>query len=95
MPDPIDIYAMAAKFRRDLLKHERAAAMELTEYYGGLWKHFKSDLKILQDAMRIAREAGEEISPAWLMRERRLQSLMEQAAERWKEYVELANGIIT
>ena len=73
-----DIYAVAAQFKAELLRRERAAASRLVRAYGQAWQQIQVELKHLTDQIEAARIAGEEVSAAWLFQRGRLETLKSQ-----------------
>lgn len=80
-----EIYRLAQRFRRELLRGERRAANELVRAYGEIWRRIKYELDSLLEEIARRREAGEEVPISWLWESGRLQRLEAQiAAElRW------------
>jgi SPP1 gp7 family putative phage head morphogenesis protein len=75
---PGRIYEVAAEHRRALLAGEREAAARMVRAYGEAWKRIQSELEYITQRIEEARRAGEEVSAAWLYRQRRWQALREQ-----------------
>lgn len=78
MAGPGAIYQAAERHRQELLLQERAAATEMVRRYGQAWQRLRASLDALQVRMAQAREAGEEVSLAWLYREQRYRALLAQ-----------------
>lgn len=70
-----DIYTIAERFRAELLRRERQAATELVRAYGAAWQRIKGRLDGLAEQIALARQRGEEVSPAWLLQQNRLQTI--------------------
>jgi len=86
-----DIFRTADRFRRDLLRRDRAATTEMVRRYGQIWKALKTEIDKLTRQYYAAAAAGEATSPAWVFQLGRLQSLQRQveaelaAYARWAE----------
>ncbi|NOZ27973.1 MAG: hypothetical protein GXP39_07975 [Chloroflexi bacterium] len=89
-----DLERAVNRFRRELLQNERRAAGEMVRYYGEVWRTVSVRLDALQRQIAEAREAGEEVSPAWLFRQRRLESLRVQVEAELRRFAEFADGMI-
>jgi len=87
---PGQIYETAERFRRELLRNERRAASEIVHYYGQTWRRIKEQADDLLRMIREARDAGEEVSPAWLFRYRRLEELQAQVEAELRNFVGFA-----
>ena len=88
---PGRIYQVAAEHRRALLAGEREAAARMVRAYGESWKRIQSELEYITRRIEDARRAGEEVSAAWLYRQRRWQALREQVlaeVQRFERQVE-------
>ena len=88
---PGRIYEVAAEHRRALLAGEREAAARMVRAYGEAWKRIQSELEYITQRIEEARRAGEEVSAAWLYRQRRWQALREQVlaeVQRFERQVE-------
>lgn len=87
MPEPEgQIFEIAGRFRRELLRRERAAASEMVRYYGDVWRRIREQVDDLSRKIREAREAGEDVSPAWLFQQRRLESLRAQVEAELRNF---------
>lgn len=75
---PGRIYEVVEAHRRALLAGEREAAGRMVRAYGEVWKRIQSELEYITQRIEEARRAGEEVSAAWLYRQRRWQALREQ-----------------
>lgn len=73
-----NVYQISARYRADLLAGDREAAARLAEQYGQAWQRIDAYREALQVKIDAARDAGEDISVAWLMRRDRLLALEEQ-----------------
>lgn len=79
------------RFRRDLLRGERAAASEMVRVYGESWKRIRESLQRLTQQISEARERGEQVNRSWLIQEGRLQALqllIEREINRFARYAE-------
>jgi hypothetical protein len=92
MPDsPGLLFEMAAQFRRELLRRERAASSRLVRAYGQAWRRIRRELEQLQAEIDQARLVGEVVDPAWLRtryRLRKLQVQVEAEIGRFAEYAD-------
>ena len=75
---PGRIYEVAAEHRRALLAGEREAAARMVRAYAEAWRRIQAELEYITQRIEEARRAGEEVSAAWLYRQRRWQALREQ-----------------
>ena len=82
VPRPGRIYQVAAEHRRALLAGEREAAARMVRAYGEAWKRIQSELEYITQRIEEALAADEEVSAAWLYRQRRWQALREQVLPR-------------
>lgn len=87
----MNIYQTAKKFRRELLKRERAAASSMVSAYGHSWTAIKGKLDALTAQIEEARAAGVEVSQAWLLRQERYQELMTQVEQEIGQYARFAD----
>lgn len=79
MTEPLsDLERVMAQFRGDVLRRERQAAVEMVRQYGGIWQRLKRELAALEQAIAHARDAGEQVDVAWLLRQERYDALLEQ-----------------
>jgi phage putative head morphogenesis protein, SPP1 gp7 family len=72
------IYDLTLQHRERLLRGEKKAASGLIDLYKTSYRDTQSRLQDLQDRIRAARAAGEEISTFWLIREQRYRALLDQ-----------------
>jgi len=75
---PGRIYEVVEAHRRALLAGEREAAALMVRAYAEAWRRIQSELEYITQRIEEARRAGEEVSAAWLYRQRRWQALREQ-----------------
>ena len=80
MPSVLD--KTLKKHRRRLIEREEAAFRELLDAYAVIERDLNAQIRELQRRVAAAREAGQEISPSWFSRERRLRSLLTQVKEQ-------------
>lgn len=80
IPDqrPRDILSMAAAFRAAVIAQEDVAVQELVNAYILILDRLESDLDDLLRRIEVEREAGRDITRAWLARQERLQALVDQ-----------------
>jgi len=88
------IYQIERRFQRDLLRRERSAASEMVKYYGQIWGQIQRQLTELTRKISEARAAGEEVSPAWLFQQQRLESLQLQVEVKLRDFARYAEDII-
>lgn len=74
------------KHRRRLIEREAAAFRELLDAYGVIERELRSAVRELERKIREAQAAGEEISPSWLSRQRRLSSLIDQVKRQIERF---------
>lgn len=89
-----DIYTIAEQFRAELLRRERQAATELVRAYGAVWQRIKRRLDDLGQQITLARQRGEDVSPAWLLQFERLQTLQRHVEVELREFARFAEGRI-
>lgn len=77
------IYAIARRFREELLRQERAAAMEMARRYGEIWRRIKARLDDLGAAYAALEEPP---GPGWLFEQRRLEDLQRQVEAEMAQY---------
>jgi SPP1 gp7 family putative phage head morphogenesis protein len=92
---PSDIERVMADFRRDVLRRERAAASEMVRRYGGIWQRIKLELAALQKAIAEARDAGETVDVAWLLRQERYTALLQHVEGELRTFAAYAESAIT
>lgn len=81
----------AARFRRELLANERAAASDMVRMYGEAWRRTSQRAADVQAQIRAARLTGQPISPAWFYQQDRaetLQAQIEAELRRFAAYAE-------
>ena len=74
------------RHRAELLRLERAAGSEMTRAYGGIAKRLRHSLNQLLREYSEALAAGEDMSPAWLFRRARLESLQGQVEAELRRF---------
>lgn len=92
MPDIIEI---VDQFRADLLLRERRAATEIVRAYGAVWRDIKPHVDALDEQIAQARARGEDVSPAWLLQFRRLESLQRQIEVEVRRVADLVDQVVT
>lgn len=80
MADAPDIFQLADRFRRDLLKRDADVIARLVTSYGHAWRRIREDILLLQRQIDRLQQAGEDTQSREL-RKRRLQLLQAQAEE--------------
>ena len=89
MPSALEL--AAARFRRELLTNERAAASDMVRVYGEAWRRTSQRTADVQAQIRTARLTGQSISPAWFYQQDRaetLQAQIEAELRRFAAYAE-------
>jgi SPP1 gp7 family putative phage head morphogenesis protein len=81
--------------RKRLLGRERAVILEMKNQYGAAWVAIKRDLDHLALQIQAAKKAGEPINAAWLLKQRRLESVERTAAAEMRVLVDLLDKTIT
>lgn len=66
------------KHRRRLIEREEAVFNEMLAAYEDVRRELERQIRAIERRIREARAAGEEISPSWFYRERRLRTLVDQ-----------------
>lgn len=82
------------KHRRKIIEREEVAFRELLNAYGEIEKDLKKSFDDLQQKILDAQSAGEEISPSWFFRERRLKNLLAQVQQQINRFGATATRII-
>jgi SPP1 gp7 family putative phage head morphogenesis protein len=85
-----DIFAIAERFRADLLKRDRAAAAALTRAYGVAWNRIEQRLDVLTTKIEQARSRDKHITKSWLNEQDRLETLKRQVAEEITAFARIA-----
>lgn len=70
------------KHRKRIIDREAATFRELLSVYRELQRDLKLQFQDIQKMITDARNAGEEISPSWFRRSRRLQDMLSQVQEQ-------------
>lgn len=83
------------KHRKRIIDREEAAFRELLAIYSDLQKDLRSQYKAIQKLIEDARAAGEKISPSWISRSRRLQSLIDQVKTEIVRFGGKVTGIVS
>ena len=84
-----------ARHRRRIIEREEQAFRELLIAYEQIEAEMRREFRELQRRIMAAREAGEEISPSWFYRERRLTSLLDQVKQQIERFGQTATAITT
>jgi SPP1 gp7 family putative phage head morphogenesis protein len=90
-----NIYDVAAQFRQALLQRDTAAGRQLIQAYGLAFTRLQTQLSVLTNKIQSARNAGETISVAWLQREERFKTLMQQVGAEINQLANFADDLIT
>ena len=86
-----DIFDVADKFKREMLRRDRAASNVLTRRYGELWKRIRREIETLTRRYYDALAAGEATSPSWVYRLDRLQRLQRQVETEIRAFARFAD----
>src|SRR5882672_4471293 len=89
------IFSIAEQFKRDLLRSDRTAALEMVRAYGEIWQRLKTTIDSLTADIEAARSRGEVVSQSWLIQQGRLQSLIHQVQAEIDGFSKFAAGKIT
>lgn len=92
---PATPYQLAQDFRAALLRRDADALREITAAYDGLVTSIQLSVSALGAQAQRARVAGQTVNAAWLLRERRLQSLLAQAEQQLLYFTTQLNARIT
>ena len=92
---PSAIEQQLARHRRRIIEREEQAFRELLMAYEVIESDLRREYRELQRRMIAARDAGEEISEAWLYRERRLAALIDQVKQQIERFGRTAAAITT
>lgn len=93
MPSQIEL--AAARFRRELLNNERAAASAMVRMYGAAWGRVNRRASDVQQQLRAASLTGQPISPAWFYQQNRAESLQAQIEAELRRFAALAEDSTT
>ncbi len=85
-----NLYQIAAAHRRAILQRERAAANDLVEAYGRIWRRLKPQLADVTAQIQAALAAGQPFSPSWLYRQTRYQAFLRQVEVELREFARYA-----
>lgn len=91
MPSVLDEHLK--KHRKRLIDREEAAFREILAAYEEVRRELRRQVLILQKKIRDAQAAGEEISPAWFARERRLELLIDQVKTQIDRFGNVAANV--
>lgn len=83
------------RHRKRIIEREEAAFRELLSVYSELQRDLNSQYKQIQKMIEDARAAGEEISPSWAVRSRRLRSLIDQVKTQVERFGGRVTGIVS
>ncbi len=83
------------KHRRRLIDREEAAVRELLASYESVKRELRRQVLVLQDKIKKAQAAGEVISEAWFLKERRLQTLIDQVKKEIDDFGRTAAAVTT
>lgn len=89
---PGDIYNIANQFKQDLLNLERAAAVEIAQYYGGIWSELNRRIQDLIAQYELS--GGAELPAEWVLQFERLASLKRQVEAELLRFVEYTEQVI-
>jgi SPP1 gp7 family putative phage head morphogenesis protein len=81
--------------RKRLLGRERAVILEMRNAYGKAWVSIKRELGDLTTQIQASRKAGESVNAAWLLRQRRLETVERTVAAEMRVLVDLLDKTIT
>jgi SPP1 gp7 family putative phage head morphogenesis protein len=88
------VYDQAQRHRRQLLTREEKASRAALRAYGTARKDLRGLLSVLTRKMKAAADAGTDISPAWLAKERRLRTLLDQVDKQVLRYARAVERIV-
>lgn len=92
--DPAIVRA-ALRWRGDLERLDAAAARTLTGVYGDAWRSTRLELDRVVARIAAAQDAGEQLSPAWLYQQRRLDNTLAALADGMARFADHADATIT
>jgi SPP1 gp7 family putative phage head morphogenesis protein len=90
----VNVFQLSRQFKAALIAREKQAALQMLRRYHDAYAGILAQLGTLTDTMDAARLEGETISQAWLFRERRLQSLLEQTRFQMAQFGAYAGGAV-
>lgn len=98
-PRPVEILRVVREYRAALVAREAQAVARLVEDHRGLASWLDREASALEDRMRRARDAGEEIRPSWLHSKGRLDELAAQLQAETEAFTRAAaanvSGLVT
>lgn len=83
------------KHRKRIIDREEQAFREILAEYEDVRRELRRQALVLQKKIKAAKAAGDEISPSWLMQERRLQTLVDQVKIQIERFGGKAAAITT
>src|SRR5262245_45568072 len=87
----MSLQTTAAELQATLLRREQAAANAMIRAYAAGWRAIRADLDSLVRRIESMRAAGEIITPTVVMRQRQLESLLNQTEEQIGLFARLAS----
>ena len=81
--------------RKRIIEREEATFREMLSVYADLQKDLTLQYKAIQKLMDEARAAGEEITPSWIARSRRLKALIDQVKTEIVRFGGKVTGIVS
>lgn len=88
------IFEAAEKHRRLLLAGDREAASHLVHAYGTAWERANLELQGVLRKLEAAVAAGEDVSPAWLYQQRRMEAALGELEAGMRAFVDDAEVTI-
>jgi hypothetical protein len=90
-----DLAALARTHRAAILDVDAELARGLIDAYTTAWQRLKASVNAVTAEIQAARDAGEEVSAGWLLRQERLRALEHQIVSEVTAIARSANGSIT
>ena len=89
-----DIVRAVDRFRRDLLRRDRAASTQMVRYYGQIWKRIRTRVDDLIRRHQEAVATGRVVTSDWLFQMNRLRALQEQVEIELLDFARYAEASI-
>lgn len=89
-----DLYEVADRFRRDLLRQERQAAAAMLRAYGAAWQPLEARVQRLAEQMLDAMARGQPVAAEWLFEADRLPVLQREVAAEILRFARFAEQTV-
>jgi len=89
-PDPGDVGKLLERFRRELLRKERAAASEMVRVYGEAWQRIQGELKQLDAEYQNMKSLGVQPGTDWIYQFNRARAFRDQVEGELNQFAQYA-----